>query len=71
MPTPATRTQIAYGADARVQDLLAVGDASQPAGIRATGRDRGRLVLRPERRRAHRYDPATGVTCDGISRTAP
>ena len=53
-PSPTDRVQIAYGADSRVQSLLAVADATGSARLRGAGRHAGRMVLRREpRRRAH------------------
>jgi hypothetical protein len=66
LPTPTERVQIAYGADSRVQDLLAVADATgresflDLAGISAAwffGANRAGIPA---------YDPATGRTVDGI-----
>lgn len=61
-PAPTDRTQIAYGVDSRVQDLLAArtagGDAL--AGVQAAwyfGANRSGKAV---------YDPATGVTTDGV-----
>lgn len=34
-PTPVDRTQIAYGADSRVQNLLATADAADLPGLRS------------------------------------
>ncbi|GAB1510431.1 hypothetical protein [Actinophytocola sp. KF-1] len=60
LPTPADRTQIAYGVDSRVQSLVAVG-ARELAGIAAGwyfgANAAGEAV----------YDPATGRTFDGVS----
>ena len=67
LPAPADGTQIAYGADARVQALLAVSRAARSAGLRKLagvaagwyfGQNPGGAVM---------YDPATGVTYDGVS----
>ncbi|MEJ3405807.1 hypothetical protein WDJ51_13785 [Rathayibacter sp. YIM 133350] len=66
-PTPADRTQIAYGADARLQSLLAVADATgstlftELAGIQAA------WYFGANRAGATMYDPATGVTYDGLA----
>ena len=48
LPAPIDGSQIAYGADARVQALLAVADATALARPAAARRRRRRLVLRPE-----------------------
>jgi len=67
LPAPADGTQIAYGADARVQSLLSVARASGSAGLRRLagvaagwyfGQNPGGAVM---------YDPATGVTFDGVA----
>jgi hypothetical protein len=67
LPAPADGTQIAYGADARVQALLSVSWASRSAGLRRLagvaagwyfGQNPGGAVM---------YDPATGVTNDGVA----
>ncbi len=66
-PTPVDRSQIAYGADSRVESLQALADVThQPAAERLTGvaaswffgdNPAGRAV----------YDPRTGVTSDGVA----
>jgi hypothetical protein len=63
LPTPIDRTQIAYGVDARVQSLLAVGGdgARELAGIAAGWYFGANAAGVPA------YDPATGRTVDGIS----
>ncbi len=67
LPAPSDPTQIAYGADARVQGLAAVGAASNRPGILALagiaagwffGQNAGGVPV---------YDPATGVTQDGVN----
>ena len=67
LPTPSDSTQIAYGADARVQGLVAVGAADRPPGIRTVGRasrQAGSSARTPAG--VPVYDPATGVTNDGV-----
>jgi hypothetical protein len=65
-PTPTDRVQIAYGADSRVQSLLAVADVtgstafSELAGIQAA------WFFGANHAGARMYDPATGVTYDGL-----
>ena len=65
-PAPTDRVQIAYGADSRIQSLLAVADASgrgslrRLAGVAATwyfGNNAAGAVV---------YDAATGRTYDGV-----
>ena len=67
LPTRADATQIAYGADSRVQSLIATGgDAGEPARRR-----RGRVVLRRQRLAGHRpttrppASPSTASPADG------
>lgn len=66
LPAPADRTQIAYGVDSRVQSLLAVADAG---GLRV-GRDLAVLeaawFFGANRAGEPMYNPATGVTYDGL-----
>ena len=66
-PTPVDRSQIAYGADSRVEDLQALADVThQPGTARLTGLAASWFF---GDNRAHRavYDPRTGVTDDGIA----
>jgi hypothetical protein len=60
LPTPSDRTQIAYGADSRVQSLVAVG-ARELAGVAAG------WYFGANAAGAAMYDPATGRTYDGVS----
>ncbi|GAB2592318.1 hypothetical protein [Microlunatus antarcticus] len=66
LPAPVETVQIAYGVDSRVQSLLAVADAggtkaaNELAGLEAAwffGANRSGKAM---------YDPATGVTFDGL-----
>ena len=63
MPTRNDATQIAYGVDSRVQSLLAGGSPAgqQLAGITAAWFFGANAAQRPT------YDPATGVTIDGVA----
>lgn len=62
LPARADATQIAYGADSRVQNLLATGGgARQIAGIVAA------WFFGANASKAPTYDPATGVTFDGVA----
>jgi len=66
-PTPVDRSQIAYGADSRIEDLQALADVThQPGTARLTGLAASWFF---GDNRAHRavYDPRTGVTDDGIA----
>ena len=66
-PTPIDRTQIAYGADARVQALLAVGDATGRPGIRDLAGIAAGWFFGANPAGVPVYDPATGVTNDGVA----
>ena len=63
LPTRADSTQIAYGIDSRVQSLLADGSAvgQQLAGLTAS------WFFGANASGAPTYDPATGVTADGVA----
>ncbi|MEO5854100.1 MAG: hypothetical protein ABIQ15_16450, partial [Nocardioides sp.] len=62
LPTRTDTTQIAYGADSRVQSLIATGGAGNDlAGIVAAWFFGANAAGVPT------YDPATGVTIDGVS----
>ena len=65
-PTPADRVQIAYGADARVQSLLAVADATGSSGFGELAAMQAAWFFGANRSGAVMYDPATGVTYDGL-----
>ena len=62
-----TRVQIAYGVDSRVQSLLAVADTGGTAARARPGRDGGVAgSSAPTGPGKPMYDPATGVTFDGL-----
>ena len=62
LPARADATQIAYGVDSRVQNLLATGGgARQLAGIAAA------WFFGANASKAPTYDPATGITFDGVA----
>jgi len=67
IPTRVDRTQIAYGVDSRVQSLVATADATHRdagvdlAGLTASWFLGANVSGRPV------YDPATGVTRDGVA----
>jgi hypothetical protein len=68
LPTRIDRSQIAYGVDARLQGLLATGDAN-PAVRDAAGRLAaivGAWYFGANPAGEPMYNPATGVTYDGI-----
>ncbi|MEP6560371.1 MAG: hypothetical protein ABJD68_04750 [Nakamurella sp.] len=65
-PTPTDATQIAYGADARVQGLIAVGNAGHRPGIRQLAGIAAGWFFGQNASGAPVYDPATGVTKDGV-----
>lgn len=61
LPTRLDANQIAYGADSRVQSLIATGGAgNRLAGVVAT------WFFGANASHAPTYDPATGVTVDGV-----
>ena len=65
-PTPADRVQIAYGADSRVQSLLSVADASGSAAFDELAAMQAAWFFGANRAGEPMYDPATGITFDGI-----
>ena len=66
LPTPIDVTQIAYGADARVQGLAAVGRASNRPGITSLAGIAAGWFFGQNAAGVPVYDPATGVTRDGV-----
>jgi hypothetical protein len=66
-PTPTDHTQIAYGADSRLQSVLAVAAASRRPGLRRLAGVVGSWSFGNNPAAAPMYDPATGVTFDGVS----
>ncbi len=66
LPTPVDQVQIAYGVDSRVQNLLAVADASGRPGLRALAAMQASWFFGANRAGEAMYDPATGVTFDGL-----
>jgi hypothetical protein len=65
-PSPTDRVQIAYGADSRVQSLLAVADATKSDGFADLAAMQAAWFFGANRSGAVMYDPATGVTYDGL-----
>ena len=66
-PSPTDRTQIAYGADSRIQSLLAVADASGRPGLRRLAGVAATFYFGNNAAGAVVYDAATGRTFDGVS----
>ncbi len=67
LPAPADGNQIAYGADARVETLLSVGRAAHSEGLRSLAGVAAGWFFGQNPGGAAMYDPATGVTFDGIA----
>jgi hypothetical protein len=65
-PSPTDRVQIAYGADSRVQSLLAVADTTRSRGFAHLAAMQAAWFFGANRSGAAMYDPATGVTYDGL-----
>ncbi|MHC2999506.1 hypothetical protein [Microbacterium sp. HJ5] len=65
-PTPADRVQIAYGADSRVQSLLAVADATGSSGFEELAAMQAAWFFGANHAGAVMYDPATGIGYDGL-----
>ncbi|MET0695480.1 MAG: hypothetical protein ABWY56_16215 [Propionibacteriaceae bacterium] len=66
-PTPVDRTQIAYGADSRVQSLLATADVARLPGLEDLAGLAAAWFFGANRAGEPMYDPATGVTYDGLA----
>lgn len=67
LPAPLDRTQIAYGADARVQSLLAVGKAAHRNGLRSLAGIAAGWFFGQNASGKPVYHSATGVTNDGVA----
>jgi hypothetical protein len=67
LPSPSDTTQIAYGVDSRVQSLLAVADAAGKPGFDQLAGITASWYFGANRAGAAMYDPATGVTFDGLN----
>jgi hypothetical protein len=65
-PTPTDTVQIAYGADSRLQSLLAVADAADKPGIRELAGMMGAWFFGMNAAGEPVYSPETGVTFDGV-----
>ena len=66
-PTPADRTQIAYGVDSRLEGLVAASDATGATGLAALAGAQAAWYFGANRAGVPAYDPATGVCVDGIA----
>lgn len=66
-PTPVDRTQIAYGVDSRVQSLLTVADATGAGGLDELAGLTASWYFGTNASGTPVYDPATGVTFDGVA----
>ncbi len=66
-PTPIDRTQIAYGIDSRVQNLLTTADAAGRPGLRSLAAMQAAWFFGANRAGEAMYDPATGITFDGLN----
>lgn len=65
-PSPTDRVQIAYGADSRVQSLLALADTTGSAAFAELAGMQAAWFFGANHAGAQMYDPATGVTYDGL-----
>ena len=66
LPAPIDRAQIAYGADATLQNLLRTADATGSAGFRQLAGIQGAWYFGNNRSGVRMYDPTTGRTFDGL-----
>jgi hypothetical protein len=66
LPAPIDGSQIAYGADARVQSLLSVSRAAHSAGLRELAGVAAGWFFGQNPAGAVVYDPGTGATNDGV-----
>ena len=71
LPTPVDTTQIAYGADARVQGLISVSTATGRPGIAKLAGIAAGWYFGQNASAAPVYDPATGSPGTGCNPTAP
>jgi hypothetical protein len=67
LPTPIDRTQIAYGADSRVQSLVATAAATRRSGLRDLAGVAAGWFLGANAAGVPVYDQFTGRTYDGVS----
>ena len=67
LPNPSDLTQIAYGADSRVQSLVAVADATDRPGFDQLAGIAASWYFGANRAGTPMYDPTTGRTFDGLN----
>lgn len=67
LPTPTERVQIAYGVDSRLQSLLAVGAAADRPAFDELAALTAAWYFGANPAGEPMYDPATGVTFDGVA----
>ena len=67
LPAPVDGSQIAYGADSRVESLLAVAEATGSRGIFDEAGIAAGWFFGENRAGVATYDPATGATDDGVN----
>ncbi|KTR87486.1 hypothetical protein NS220_17810 [Microbacterium testaceum] len=65
-PSPTDRVQIAYGADSRVQSLFALADTTGSSVFAELAGMQAAWFFGGNHAGARMYDPATGVTFDGL-----
>jgi hypothetical protein len=65
-PSPTDRVQIAYGADSRVQSLFALADTTGSSAFAELAGMQAAWFFGANHAGARMYDPATGVTFDGL-----
>ena len=65
-PSPTDRVQIAYGADSRVQSLIALADTTGSSAFAELAGMQAAWFFGANHAGARMYDPATGVTFDGL-----
>ena len=69
LPAPIYRDQIAYGADVTLRNILATADATHRASFRQLAGLAASWYFGNNPAGTAMYDPATGVTFDGVSAT--
>ncbi|MBP2217881.1 hypothetical protein [Arthrobacter sp. CAN_C5] len=65
-PTPSEQVQIAYGVDSRLQSLVATAEATGATGLYELAAVMGGWYFGANRSGEPTYNPATGVTFDGV-----